>query len=83
MTTKTKMTPPQLGRLWGVSADKIIGWILAGELRAIDASSKQGGRPRYLIDVDDIAAFERRRAAGPTPPPARQTPRRKPVKRYV
>jgi hypothetical protein len=79
--TRQKITPPQLARQWGVSPDKIIGWILAGELAAIDASAKQGGRPRYLIDLDDIVAFERKRAAGPTAKPAPR--RRPPIKQYV
>ena len=61
LAEKRMFTPPEVAAMWGVSAEKIIAWILAGELRAIDASSKQSQRPRYLIDVDDLAAFEKRR----------------------
>lgn len=59
--TKQKMTPPQVARLWGINPDKVVAWIKSGELRAIDASTRPGGRPRYLIDVADIRAFETRR----------------------
>ena len=56
--TRTKLTPPELAREWGVSAAKILHWIRSGELRAIDIARRRGGRPRYLIDRADIAAFE-------------------------
>jgi hypothetical protein len=67
---KRKKTPPELAQEWGISADKVLAWINSGELRAIDAATKPGGRPRYLIDEDDIAAFEARRALVPTPKPS-------------
>jgi len=84
MDKKRKLTPPQVAAMWGISADKIIRWILAGELRAIDASTRQGGRPRYLIDVDDLAAFERRRAVllQPSPTAARRR-KRENIPQYV
>jgi hypothetical protein len=52
-----------VAKLWGVSPDKVLAWIRSGELRAIDASGRRGGRPRYLIDVADLAAFEKTREA--------------------
>jgi hypothetical protein len=70
--TKTKMTPPQLARRWGVSPDKIVFFILTGELRAIDASLKRGAKPRYLIDVADVEAFEAARTVVPAVKPARR-----------
>ena len=70
-----KMTPPKLAELWGVSPDKIIGFIRSGELRAIDISSNRGSvRPRYLIDKKDIESFELARAVVP---PAPRTKRRR------
>jgi hypothetical protein len=69
-TKRQKITPPELARRWGVSADKIVYFILAGELRAIDASLRRGERPRYLIDEDDIAAFEAAREVSPPAPVA-------------
>src|SRR5262249_47458991 len=66
-----KLTPPELARRYGIAAEKVIGWIRAGELRALNVAAKLGGRPRYLIDEADIALFEQRRAVIPTTPPAR------------
>lgn len=60
---RTKLTPPQVARQWGISPEKVVGWIRSGELRAIDASKLRGHRPRYLIDVADLAEFEKRREA--------------------
>ena len=62
-TTRTKVTPPQLAAEWGIDPAKVLRWIRAGELRAIDVSTVRGGRPRFLIDRADIAAFEAARSA--------------------
>ena len=56
-----KITPPKLARRWGIAPEKVLAWIKSGELPAMDASTIRGGRPRYLIDEDDIAAFVARR----------------------
>ena len=72
MSIKTKMTPPELARRWGISADKVTYWISTGELRAIDASLKRGERPRYLIDVADVEAFENSRTVIPAVKPTRR-----------
>jgi hypothetical protein len=61
--------------MWGVSADKILAWIRSGELPAIDASTKRNGRPRYLVDITELAAFENRRRID-APKLSRQTKRR-------
>lgn len=71
-TVRTKLSPPDLAKRWGIDPAKIIAWIRSGELRAINASTRRGGRPRYLIDVADIAAFEATRDASPTPRPVRR-----------
>ncbi len=76
-TPRTKVTPPQLAARLGVSATKIVAWIRSGELRAINAATKAGGRPRWLIDEADIAAFEARRSAQISPRTASRTPRRR------
>ena len=69
-----KLTPPQIAERYGVSSEKVIAWIKAGELRAFNAATSATGRPRWLIDEADLAAFEMRRAAQPRPP---TTPRRR------
>jgi excisionase family DNA binding protein len=67
-------TPPELAKQYGVSPDKVLAWIRAGELRAINVATRLGGRPRYRISEEDLAAFEARRAARPSP--KRQRPAR-------
>ena len=66
-STRTKLTPPEVARRWGVSAEKVIAWIRSGELHAMNAATRPGGRPRYLIDLRDLEAFELRRSATPVP----------------
>jgi hypothetical protein len=63
---RRNLTPPQLARRYGVSADKVLAWIRSGELRAVNAATRPTGRPRRVIDPGDVVAFEQRRAARPT-----------------
>jgi len=75
---RTKIRPPALAKMWGVGVDKILGFIRRGELRAIDVSENRGtGRPRFLIDLADIAAFEQSRAVVPPAPRATRRRRRR------
>jgi excisionase family DNA binding protein len=76
-TTAEFLTPPQVAKHLGLSRDKVLGWIRSGELPAINAATKQGGRPRYLVARKDVTAFQARRSALPPPPPS---PRKKPPK---
>jgi transposase len=57
-----------------VSPDKVRSWINRGELRAINTATVLCGRPRWVVQPDALAEFERRRASGPLPKPA---PRKK------
>ena len=68
------LTPPQISRQLGVSAEKIIGWIRRGELKAADVSDKPGvGRPRYRIDPADLVTFlNSRTPTTPSKPPRRR-----------
>lgn len=75
--SRRKISPPELAAMWGIGVGKILDWIHRGELRAIDVSSKQGGRPRYLIDLADVAAFETARSVQPPMPSARRNRRRR------
>jgi excisionase family DNA binding protein len=68
------MTPPQIAERYGVSPDKVLAWIRAGELRAINIATKVGGRPRYAVDETDLLAFERGRQVKP---PGQQRMRRR------
>jgi hypothetical protein len=66
-------TPPQLAKRYRVSCDKIVRWILAGELAAMNLATTTSGRPRYRITAEALAAFEARRAVL-SPPPRRKRP---------
>lgn len=63
--SKLKVTPPELAALWGVSPAKVLRLIRTGELRAINLATSLGHRPRYAIDVADVAAFELSRTVVP------------------
>jgi helix-turn-helix protein len=67
-----KLTPPQIAERYGISSEKVIVWIKAGELRAFNAAMSATGRPRWLIDEADLTAFEQRRSAQPSKPAARR-----------
>jgi excisionase family DNA binding protein len=66
------LTPPEVARRYGVSAEKVIGWIRRGELRAINLAARRGRRPRWRIGQADLLAFENRRAAIPEAPQPRR-----------
>ncbi len=79
---REKLTPPELARRWGIKPEKVLAWIRSGELRAINAATQQSGRPRYLIDPDEVEAFEQRRAVVERPAVTRRRRRRRDVPRY-
>ena len=62
---RRKLSVPQLARQFGVAENKIHAWIRSGELRAINLARSTNGRPRYAIDVADVAAFEQARQIVP------------------
>ncbi|MCI0643208.1 MAG: helix-turn-helix domain-containing protein [Gemmataceae bacterium] len=62
-----------LCEFFAVGEHTVLGWIAAGELRAIDVSRKQSGRPKWRITQAALEAFEALRAASPpAPPPPRR-----------
>ena len=75
MTTHKRqyVTPPQIGERFGVSTEKVIGWLLAGELRGFNLAARTGGRPRYRVSEADLAEFLERRSASVL----REAPRRR------
>jgi len=64
---RRKLTPPEYAQRLGVSPNKVVGFILSGELKATNMASRRDGRPRYLIDESDIERFERSREVITTP----------------
>jgi hypothetical protein len=61
------LTVRDVARRYRVNPDKVRAWIARGELAAINTAAAVCGRPRWVILPDALAAFERRRAGGPTP----------------
>ena len=66
------LTPPQVAKRYGVSEEKVIGWVRRGELRALNLATRRTGRPRWKIAYADLLAFESARAAVPAPPICRR-----------
>lgn len=72
-TTARMLTPPEVGKRLGVNAEKVLGWIRSGELRAVDVSIRHGsGRPRWRISEADLEDFLRARSAAPIPKKSRR-----------
>lgn len=67
------LTPPTIAKRLGVSCEKIVGWILAGELRGSNLAARTGGRPRYRVSEADLAEFLEQRSASVLP----KAPRRR------
>lgn len=73
--TEQSLTPPEVAKRYRVSSDKVRGWIVSGQLRAVDVSAEPGtGKPRWRIHPCDLVAFENVRTAQP---PAKPTRRRR------
>jgi excisionase family DNA binding protein len=66
------LTVREVARRYRVGEDKVRAWIAAGELRAINTAAVLCGKPRWVIPVDALAEFERRRAGAAPPKPPRR-----------
>jgi excisionase family DNA binding protein len=73
--TRSRLTPPEVAALLGVSVLKVRAWIEAGELRAVNGATVTTGRPRWLIDPAALAEFEASRSS--RKPATSTTPRRR------
>jgi len=71
--TRDWLTPPQLARELGIRPGKVLAWVRAGELTAVDMAQNRGGRPRYRIARRAVDAFLAARAVVPRA----TTPRRR------
>lgn len=74
---QTKLTPPEVARQLRVSRNKVLGWIKSGELRAVNVADRTCQQPRYVIGVEDLAAFEESRSNRAAITPAASKRRRK------
>lgn len=63
------LTVADVARRYRVGEDKVRAWIRRGELSAINTADRRCFRPRFVITVDALAAFEQgRQAATPNAP---------------
>ncbi len=67
-------TPPEVAKYIGVSPEKVLTWIRAGELRATNLASAGSKRPRWHVSNADLIAFLESRA---NPVPVRTVRRRR------
>ena len=65
------MTPPEVAQRLRVNAGKVLSWIRAGELPALNVATRPTGRPRYRISEADLLVFANRRAGAALPTPRR------------
>jgi hypothetical protein len=66
------LTLAEVAARYRVGQDKVRGWVRRGELRAVNTATTLSFKPRWVISLDALAEFERRRAGGPAPKPQRQ-----------
>jgi hypothetical protein len=59
------LTPPQVAKMMGVKPDKVLHWIHAGILPAINVATKEGGRPQYAVTPTGLDIFTTRRSTRP------------------
>jgi len=57
---------------FAVGEHTVLGWIQRGELKAIDVSREGGGKPRWRITQESLAAFELSRTPAFPPPSTRR-----------
>jgi hypothetical protein len=63
----TGFTVSDVARRYRVGEDKVRGWIVRGELKAVNTSFNLCGKPRWVIPPEALVEFERKRAGGPPP----------------
>ena len=72
------LTVAQVAQRYGVGMHTVLGWIKAGQLRAVNVARKPGSkRPRWRITTDALATFEALRTATAPVPKAQR--RRQPA----
>ena len=59
---KPRLTPIELAELWGVGKKKIYVMIDVGEIEAVDISLPGSLHKRWVIPVEAVEAYEKRRS---------------------
>jgi len=67
--TDRALSPPALAKRLAVKPSKVLGWIEAGELKAVNIATSRAGRPRWKILPDALEEFLSARSNGPPPSP--------------
>lgn len=62
---RTWLTPPEVGRRYGIKPERVIAMIRAGIIHAIDVASPGSRRPRFRVHEADLIAFEVSREVKP------------------
>ena len=62
MPSDRTFSPGDLAERYGVKAEKVIAWIRAGELAAINTGNGRN-KPRWRVTAESLAEFERRRSS--------------------
>lgn len=68
--------PQEIADERGIGLDKVLAWINAGLLRAINVAAEGCKKPQWIVHPDDLADFERRRS-NMTPTPDTKPARRR------
>jgi len=68
-------SPADIAERYGIDHAKVLNWIAAGALRAVNVATNPSGRPRWRISEEALAEFEQSRA---NVKPVKPTRRRKP-----
>ena len=66
--------PREIAAMYRISINKVLAWVRSGELKAINVGRDNAKRPRFLIPVESLSAFEASRASRP---PATKAKRRR------
>lgn len=84
-TTKSGATysTADLAERWGTNQSKILRFIAAGDLLAINIALDPRGRPRWRIAPEAVEAFERRRSSNVDQVKHASRPRPSSTQRYV
>jgi hypothetical protein len=75
------LTPPAIAKTLGVDPHRVLGWIRAGKLAAVDLSD--GTRPRYRVAPEALEAYlESRAVVAPTHRVNRRQPQSPNIKKF-
>ncbi len=77
------LTPPQVAKILGTHASRVLSWIQSGALKASNLS--EGDRPRWKVAPDDLQRFldSRSNQTQATAPKRTRRAIPKPLKKWV